>query len=353
MKRFLLLFSNELKLFRTTIPIHLVAIFQPAIMFLLMSSILVHPTFDMYLQQPGTAEGQALATAMTELGSPIGQAYIRLHLVENSNPAQGQRQVVSVETKNGQPVAVQRFGLVDSNMVKNFRNRLTAAAIRVWDQALGAKAVTVGERPWLPQDVSYLVYFGMAMLPLAAAMGASILGSILTAQEFEHGTIQEARLAPIPAALILAARLARVALFGLIGAGGTLLALGATTGHWPAAPGQTGLVLLAVTVIYGCIGVIAGLHFQRTIPAFLVALVASMVGWLLGSAFGLANGFSAGYAILSQLTPNTQAVALLFPLFFGAQVSNPLTAGLVLLGMASALVLLTGASYRRRVLRQV
>ncbi|MBN1668977.1 MAG: hypothetical protein JW862_17930 [Anaerolineales bacterium] len=352
MKRFLLLFTNELKLFRTTIPIHLVAIFQPAIMFLLMSSILVHPTFDMYLQQPSTAEGQALAAAMAEVGSPIGQPYIRLHLVENRDPAQGQRQVVSVEVRDGQPTAVQRFGLVDSNMVKNFRNRLTAAALQVWDQALGAKAITVIQRPWLPGDVSYLVYFGMAMLPLGAAMGASILGSILTAQEFEHGTIQEARLSPIPAGLILAARLARVALFGLLGAGGTLLALGVTTGHWPAVLWQSGLVLLAVAVLYGCIGVIAGLCFQRTIPAFLVALVASMVGWLLGSAFGLANGFSAGYASLSQLTPNTQAVALLFPLFFGAQVSKPLTAGLVLAGMASALVLLAGASYRRQVLRQ-
>jgi len=352
MRRFLLLFTNELKLFRTAIPVHLVAVFQPTMMFLLMSVILVHPTFDMYLTQPTTPEGQALAVAMDEVGSPIGEPYIRVHLVENTQPESGQRQVVSVETWEDDSTAVQRFGLIDSNMVKNFRNRLTAAALGVWNENLREQAIMVVERPWLPRDVPYLVYFGMAMLPISAAVGASILGGILTAQDFESDMVLEARLSPVQEALILGARITRLTLFGILGAGCTLLALGWITGYWPASPWQVLLMLLPVAIIYGCVGIIAGLRFQRTIPSFLVGLVASMIGWLLGSAFGLAGGFSSAYEWISRLTPNTHAVELIFPQYFGAQVGNPLVSTIVLVGMVLLIAVLTGGIYRRKVLRQ-
>jgi hypothetical protein len=353
MKRFLLLFSNELKLFRTAIPVHLVAVFQPTIMFLLMSVILVHPTFDMYMTQPITMEGRALAAAMGEVGSPIGEPYISLHLVEDIQPATGQRQVVNVEEKDGKPAAVQRFGLIDSNMVKNYRNRLTAAALQVWNDALMEQAVTVIERPWLPHDVSYLVYFGMAMLPISTALGASVLGGILTAQEFENGMVLEARLSPIASVLILGARITRLTLFGLLGAGCTFLALGWRTSYWPDSLWLVLSTLLPVAIIYGCIGVIAGLHFRRTIPAFLIGLVVSMVGWLLGSAFGLSGGFSIGYAFISRLTPNTHAVELIFPQFFCTQVGNPLVSTITLIGMVLGMLGLTFVVYQKHVRKQV
>jgi hypothetical protein len=318
-------------------------------MYLLLSFILVHPTFDMYMTTSTTTQAQVLADAMRAVGSPIGDPYIELHLVENTWPKTGQQQVVSVEDRNGQPLAVQRFGLVDSNMVKNFRNRLTAAGLRVWNDAIGQRAVTVVEQPWLPRDVSYLVYFGMAMLPISIAVGSSLLGGILTAQDFENGMVLEARLSPVSLALILAARLTRLTLFGFIGAGCTLLAVGFRTGHWPVGLWPLLLALLPVALIYGSIGMLAGLGFQRTIPAFLVGLVVSMIGWLLGSAFGLAGGFSPGYAMISRLTPNTHAVELIFPQFFGTQVGDPLASSLILAGMAVGVLALLFLVYQKRV----
>jgi hypothetical protein len=352
MKRFLLLLTNELKLFRTSIPIHLVAVLQPTVMYLLMSLILVHPTFDVYMTRPTTVEGQKLAAAMGEVGSPIGMPYIALHYVEGIEPSQDERQVIRTEERQGRPTAVQRFGLVDSNMVKNYRNRLTAAVLRVWNADLGNKAVTIDEHPWLLKDVSYLVYFGMAMLPFSAAVGPSILGGILTAQEFEAGTILEARLAPVRMGMILGARIVRLTLFGLLGTGVALLAVGWPNHYWPESLGMVALTLLPVAIIYGCVGVIAGLHFQKTIPSFLVGLVVSMVCWLLGSAFGLSGGFSVGYETLSRLTPNTHAVELLFPHYFGATVGQPWISGIALSLMSLGMIALTGLIYRVRVFRQ-
>ena len=88
MKRFLLLLQNEFKLFRTTIAVHLIGIFQPALMFSLMALILVQPTFDMRIIRPTTPLGEALVDAMDEVGSPIGEKYIQPIIVESDSSAE-------------------------------------------------------------------------------------------------------------------------------------------------------------------------------------------------------------------------------------------------------------------------
>jgi ABC-type multidrug transport system permease subunit len=351
MTRFRLLLVNEFKLFRTAIPIHLVALFQPTILYLLMSVILVHPTFDMYVDRPDSEAGRALVAAMEEVGSPIGLPYIDPILIDWDG-GEVARQVVRVEQRDGRQMAVQYYGLIDSNLVKNFRNRLTAAGLRLWNEELGSKAVVIEERPWLPQDVPYTVYFGMALLPMTVFLSASIVGAFLTAQEFESGTIVEYRLAPAAVASILAARLTRLVILALISSTILLVAVGLLTGYWPAAPWLVGLILLPVAVIAGSLGVLAGLLMRRIIPAFLVGLVASFVGWIVGSAFGLAAGFGGWYERISRLTPFTHATELLFRQYYGASAGRPLVSVLFLLVLSAAMLVLMTIAYRWRVTRQ-
>jgi hypothetical protein len=351
MNRFRLLLTNEFKLFRTAIPIHLIVIWQPTIMYLLMSVVLVHPTFDMNVARPLGDEGHALVAAMEEVGSPIGLAYIRPILVDWDGNAVA-RQLVTIEQRSSTPTAVQSYGLIDSNIVKNFRNRLTAAALRLWNGELGSRAVTIEQHPWLPRDVPYSVYFGLALLPMTAFLAASVIGGILTAQEFELETIVEYRLAPVPVALILGARLARLALMALIAAGVLLVAVGLTTGAWPDALWKVILVLLPVAIIAGCLGIVAGLLVRKSILAFLIGLVTSFVTWIVGSAFGLAAGFSGAYEFLSRLTPNTHAVELLFPRYYGPEIGRPFVSILVLGIMATAMLAPTLLVYQWRVRKQ-
>jgi len=351
MRRFRLLLFNEFKLFRTTVPIHLVAILQPTIMFVLMSVILVFPTFDMQVAGPLGDEERALMSAMAEVGSPIGLPYIRPVLVDWDG-GQITRQVIVVEDRGGVPTAVQHYGLIDSNLVKNLRNRLTATGLALWNEDLGARGMTVAQHPWLPRDVPYAIYFGMAMLPMAAFVAASMLGAVLTAQEFEFGTIVEYRLAPAPAALILGARLTRLVLSGFVGAAIMLVAIGVVTGVWPDSLWLVVLILLPVAMIAACLGMLAGFLIQKTIPAFLVALVSSFVGWLLGSAFGLAAGFGSGYERISRFTPFTHATELLFPRYYGIPIGAPLSSALVLALFAAGMLVLTTVVYRWRVMGQ-
>ncbi|MGD8967336.1 MAG: hypothetical protein PVI07_07495 [Anaerolineae bacterium] len=353
MRRFLLLLRSEVQLFRTALPIHLVAVLQPVIFFLLMSAILVHPTFDLNVVQPTTPEGQALLAAMGEVGSPIGLPYIDpilLSAEEAGDPTL--RQVIEVESRAGVPTAIQRFGLIDSNQVKNLRNRLTAAALILWNDALGDRAVTVVEQPWLPADVPYAVYYGLGMLPMVAFMAAIFIGGILTAQDVEFGTITEYRLAPSAPALILGARLVRLALTGLLAAATLLVAAGLRTGTWPASPGRVGLVLLPVVVTGAGWGITVGLLLRRSIPTLLVGLVTSLGGWILGSAFGLAAGFGGPYETVSRLMPNTHAVELLFPCAYGITIGSPVRSAAFLAAVSLGTLALTALVYHRQVLRK-
>ncbi len=353
MKRFQLLLRNEVKLFRTAVPIHLVAILQPTVMYLLMTAILIHPTFDVNVARPGSELGADLVVALEGAGSPIGLPYVRPIVVDwDGGDAQAARQVIVVEERDGVPTAVQYYGLIDSNLVKNFRNRLTAAALRLWDAELGSRAVTVEQHPWLPRDVSYNVYFGMALLPMAVFLAAAAIGATLTAQEFEFRTVVEYRLAPASLGLILGARLARLALSALLSAGVLLLAVGLVNDAWPGEVWLVGLILLPLAVMAGCLGITAGLVLRKIIPAFLVALVATFVGWIVGSSFGLAAGFGASYERISRLTPFTHAVELLFPRYYGATVGAPGVSALVLASMAGGAVALTALVYRWRILGQ-
>ena len=351
MKRFLILLANEFKLARTAVPIHLVAVLQPLVMYLLMAMVMVSPTFDMNVTRPASDEGRALVAAMNEVGSPVGSPYIRPVLVD-PEAGSGASQVITVEERDGVLTAVQRFGLIDSNIVKNYRNRLTAAALRMWNAQLEGRAVTVEEHPWLPRDVLYTLYFGMALLPMTVFLAASATGGILTAQEFEFRTIVEYRLAPTSPALILGARLVRLVLLGLISAGLLLLAMGLINHVWPDSLWRVGLTLLPVGIIAGSLGITAGLLLRKSIPAFLVGLVTSFVGWILGSSFGLAAGFSGWYEFFSRLTPNTHAVELLFPCYYGTEIGAPLVSALVLALLSAGTVAVAALAYRWRVTRR-
>jgi ABC-type multidrug transport system permease subunit len=347
LKRYLLLLAHEFRLARTTIPIHFVAIIEPVVMYALMTVILVHPTFDMYVTYPDTDIGHALVSAMYEVGSPIGEPYIHPILVDATKPT-NVRQLITVEREDGVNMAVQRYNLIDDNLVKNYRNRLTASALQLWNDHLGDQAVTVVEHTNHPSDISYNVYFGMTMLSLAAFLAAAIIGGVLTAQEFEFRTMVEYKLAPTWSGLVLSARFTRLVISSLIASGLVLLLIGLINGHWPDSFGLVGVVLVLVSLIGTCFGITAGLLLRRTLPSLLVGLILSFVGWLLGDAFApAASGPGGWYVFVSRFSIHSYAVDLLLPLFYNAESNAAIMAWIVLILSAMGMLILTFFIYRR------
>lgn len=337
MRRFFWLLRYEFWLAATAVPIHLIVIVQPILLFFLMRPVLVHPTFDLYVVQSPGAVGDVLATAMNQVQSPSGTPYIRPIAIAPDADLDSLPQYIVVTEADGEVTAVQHFGLVDDNQVKNMRNRLTAAGLRLWEAALSDRAVTIVEQPWLPEERPYTVYFGMAMLPLTAFMAAMMIGGILTAQDCETSAILELRLSPYPAGLWLAARLTRLALSGLLAAGLLAALIGLTTQSWPDAFGAVLLILLPVAIVAGCLGVAVGLWLRRAIPTLIISLLLTLVSWIMGGAFGPAQSFGGAIAWISRLLPTAYAVELLFPHYYGAAIgSTPLAVlGLLLLTLLS------------------
>ena len=326
MKRLRLLFSHELRLFRVSVPLHMVVFLQPSILFWLITLVFVHPTLEMNLADSGTPQAERLAAAMQEIGVRDGDVvtvpYIELNLID-AQTWDGISQLVAVETRGSGLAAVQYYGYIDSNLVKNYRNRLTAAALRLWNAELGSHAITLIEEPWLVREAPFTLFFGMAMLPLAAFMTAALLACLLITQDYETGTILEYRLSPVSAGLVLGMRLLRLVLSSWLSAGLLLLAVGLRTGCWPTSILQVGLALLPIILTAACLGLIIGMLFRRFLPSFALSFIVTLMGWILGSAFGLAGGFGGWYAVLGRLVPNTYTVELLFPLFYnGIQVAN-------------------------------
>jgi hypothetical protein len=352
MSRFRLLLLNEIKLARTAIPIHIVAVLQPSILFLLLSLILVHPTFDFNILQSSQPMVAKLEAAMESIMSPLGTPYIHVEMIQPDTDTANLRQVLSIEEEEGNWVAVQHYNLIDSNQVKNLRNRLTASVLRLWNDQLGRKAVSIEEHTWLPEDLPYVLYFGMALLPFASFVSAVIIGGVLTAQDFEHETIIEKRIAPVSSAASLAAVLLRLVLATVISSTLLMATVGMVTGLWPVSYWRLLLPLLLVGFIGSCFGVTVGLVIRSSLPSFLVGLCLSLASWIFGSGMGLASGFGGAYEMISKLTPNQYAVELLFPTYYGVSVGTPKVAWLALAGISLGMFLVLILVYRKQVTNQ-
>lgn len=350
MKRFMAYLAHEFRLVRTTILIHAVAILEPVVLYVLLTVILVHPTLDVYVTRQADDASRALLAAMRSVASPIGQAYVNPILIDRDD-VRNVRQVISIESSGGTPVAVQRFNLIDSNLVKNYRNRLTAAALKLWDSELDGRAVKVIEHTSLPQDIPYNTYFGMAMLPLAVMMSAGIIGAVLTAQEFEFRTIDEYRTAPSSAWLMLSARMVRLVISAALAAALLLLAIGIINGNYPDSIGLVALILLPVAVTGASLGIFSGLLARMTLPAFLFILITSVTSWILGSSFKPAQAFGGFYETVSRLTLNNYAVNLLFPRYYGTVLGSQTLCVVVLVITAVLVLALTMFVYQQRVLK--
>ena len=217
---------------------------------------------------------------------------------------------------------------------------------------MAGRSITIEQRPWLTRDIPYTIYFGMAMLPLAAFLAGALIGAFLMAQEFEFNTIMEYRLSPISMFLILGTRLLRLSLTGLLSAIVLMTAVGLIGGIWPSSLLWAFLIFLGMAILGGCLGTTAGLILQSTLPAFVIGLSASFFTWILGSAFGLSTGFGGAYEAVSRWMPNTYAVELLFPLYYRVDIAPSQPAILVLITACTTMILLTTVTYRQKVLKR-
>jgi hypothetical protein len=186
----------------------------------------------------------------------------------------------------------------------------------------------------------------MAMLPLAAFIGAGFVAAFLTAQEFEFNTIIEYRLAPTAWVMLLSSRLLRLCLTGLLSGMVLGLFLYLFDQVLPSSILAFALILLAMGLIGACVGTGMALILRSTLPAFVTTLAIGFFFWIMGGAFGLPAGFSGAYEVVSRWMPNTYAVSMLYQLYYDIGDFQPLRSLGNLFLITSLAVLLVMLLYR-------
>ena len=347
MKRFRLLLQSEIKLLLTHKIILLVAIVQPAIMYLLMSLVFVEPTFDLNIQTAKTPQEKHYLQAMQQVGIESGVPYINPVIADESNWI---RQFIAMDTQGETLYINQSFGNVDSNMIKNFRNRVTSAALIYWQDALGDQAIRIDQHPMLPKDVPYIAYFGMALIPMGIFLGTAITSAMLTAYEFEYGTIMEMYMSPQPDWQHMLITFLCILMIGSFSATVNICSVGWISGVWPTDIFGIILPICLLALAGGSLGMLAGFLTRKALPAFLISLVVSLLNWLFGNSFGLSSGFAGWYETFSYFAPNRYLVEILFPHYYHVQAGSLSMAWLVLsmvsVMMAVAILLFRSKTFK-------
>jgi hypothetical protein len=188
------------------------------------------------------------------------------------------------------------------------------------------------------------------LLHLLATVAAPELGLSLAAVTIDEG-IAGYREQTVAWARTLAARLARLAVTALLSAVLIIPAVGLVTGVWPDSLLLVAAILLPLAVAAGCVGVLYGLAFRATLPAFFSALVTAFGSWIVGDAFKPAAAVGGWYESASMLTPNHYAIHALFPRFYGTGLGGVTTAQSLIVLSAAAVAGMAAAviAYRRRV----
>ncbi|MBU0494670.1 MAG: ABC transporter permease [Chloroflexi bacterium] len=354
-RRFWWLLQFEFRLTRGLLPFHVVGIVMPLVSFVLWAQLAPPIAFTMYTVSDGSPQAERLLAAMAALhagGVQDGPHYIDPQpLPAGAQLGPTVQNVIELQAEGAGLLATNRFANIDSNLVKNYRNRLTGAALDVWEQDLGSHAVTVDLAPRFTEEPPFTRYFAMGLLIVAAFLSSMLVGATLVAKDFEDGTILEARLSPASPALILLARLVRVMLTSLVAVGLAGLVAGLYMGIWPLDAGYLAGLLALYTVITASFGLTVGLLVHKMLPAFLIGLVSVVLLWLVGGGFALPAILGEAFQFLSRFAPTTYMIQLLFPVYYPGAASTP-AALLIVAGYAVGAFLLLVVAYRMTVLRK-
>lgn len=260
-------------------------------------------TLPVTMSPPPEAGG--FARVVADHASPGGQRYFDVtasdrltsvnHIVVDAEPRAAAGGVTGHLTHT--------FVDVNTNMTKNYRNRLTGA-IDAWSsQALGGRAITVVESTTHSSDIEWSAAFALATIAFGVLFSGTLFGILALSEEWDAHTMVLFRLAPQPTALVVAAKLI-AAVVKCLAAGLVLIgAVWAFTGETPA---QAGVLVLALVLGYltmAGVGVLVGLGSRSILTSFLFSLVLALVAWVGGGGLGPLFVFGPAAVQIAQANP--------------------------------------------------
>ncbi len=320
--RYLTLLGTELRQVRANVPYVILTIITP-VMFMALFVFMIRGDITLPVTAHPDAAQSDFVKVLASNRAPDNPLYFQVSSGTTTAPAGEDtnlivvRQEPSASDGNVIGEVVHYFNDVNTNMTKNFRNRLTGALF-TWSAAhLEGADVTVQERPTYPTDIAWPTAFGMSAVGFGALFSGLLFGLLSMTQEWEQGTALWLRLSTTRPSAVVAAKLGACLVKSAVA--GVVL-IGFLWLFTEALPTQPLALVGALTLGYlaaSAFGLMIGFASRNTLTSFLISLVTALVCWVGGGGLGPMFVFGPTAVTLSQANPATHVIDLVRWAYFG------------------------------------
>lgn len=324
--------GKELASVKENVPFNLATIVSP-LLFLLAFAVMVSGGITIPVKTQPEASESAFLQSVAEFRSPDGTPYLELETVPAEGAPDGRsadRYIVESELEVDEEAAsgtvVHLVNDVNSNMTKNYGNRLTGALVDYIGKGRGSCTVEVMEQTRHAVDIPWDESFAVSTLVFGAMLAGLLFGQLSMTGEWESATAKLLALSPRPAATVVMGKVA-AAFFKAVVAGAVLVGVVALMYHRELASVPWLIAALCLTyVAFASLGLALGISVRSTMTAFLVSLVVSLCLWVAGGGFGDLSYFGQAAQVVGMANPATYALDAVRYAYFGGPTAPALLA---------------------------
>jgi ABC-2 type transport system permease protein len=309
----MLIVKKEVLQTPSALAFHLIALASPILVFLVFNQNLSQDiSFPVSL---GREEAESSFIAyLPEYTNPAGTPYYRI------DPDSGAAQIeapldISVENEEIRGHVTQVLNGFNTNMIKNYRNRLHGAVYGYLLEVLPHRVIRIDESPLHETEPLWAHYFGVTILAFAALLSSALFGSLAFAMD---GPL--AVLGPLCSShhgQVFAGKTVVVFLKSVMASILYISVVRLLLSDLPR-PSVAAMLVIPVLCLLGTwLGMLVGNLVRDTTVSFIVTLILALVLWILGGGFGTTMASGATMALISRLNPVTGIIQALSYAWFG------------------------------------
>lgn len=342
---------KELAGVKENIPFNLATVISP-LLFLLAFAVMVSGGVTIPVETRPEVSESAFLQSAAEFRSPDGTPYLEFEPASAEGTPDGRsadRYIVVSELKVDEDAAtgevIHLVNDVNSNMTKNYGNRLTGALVDYIDEGRDFGTVEVVEQTRYAVDIPWDESFAVSTLVFGAMLAGLLFGQLSMTGEWENATAKLLVLSPRPAVTVVASKVSAAFLKAIV-AGAVLVGAVALLYHRELASVPWLVAALCpMYIIFASIGLALGIWVRSTMTAFLVLLAASLCLWVAGGGFGDLSYFGQAAQAVGAADPATYALDAVRCAYFGGPAASTL---LTVLATGAALALATAVALYSR-----
>lgn len=322
MKRIWLVMKKELISVKGALPFNLVTIIIPLLFMFMFAVLLNQGISSPVLVSPGSADSQFIKH-IYNYATPYGIPYFQPTALDKEIQQTGYVNEIEViqepQMINNQVQGeiVQHFADINTNVTKNYQNRLTGAVTSYLKNFMNNQWIGVEEYPQFNQDISWALSYSLNAIVFGMMLTGLLFGSLSFTQEAENDIFKFFILSPMNPIWIITGKICSGIIKGLISTGIFTIILAVSMGKLPDNWGIFILIVILAYILILSLGLIIGMLASSTLTAFFLSLVIALTLWMAGGGFGSMALFSELIQKFALINPATHILNIVRYSYFG------------------------------------